>query len=61
MRTQIYTVFSRAQVKIVRFMMRNSATYTIFVCAQAKFSFYTTLGLHGAFRNVTPCIDENPL
>ena len=35
--------------------------YTIFGCAQAKFSFYAILCLHGAFRNVTPRITKNPL
>ena len=35
--------------------------YTIFGCNQAKFSFYTIHGLHGAFRNVTPRVTENPL
>ena len=35
--------------------------YTIFGCAQAKFSIYTIHGLRSVFGNVAPHISENPV
>ena len=61
-RTQMYVVFAHAKAKIVQFTTRTVIQlYTIFGCTQAKFSFYAILGLHGTFRNITPCITENSL
>ena len=52
-------IFGRAQVRIVQFTTLISVM--ISGRAQAKFSFSTILGLHGAFRIVTPRITENSL
>ena len=61
MRTQIYVIFGCAQKKIVLFTKRKSVIHDFRErsCEIAKlFSFYLILGLHGAFRNVTPRITE---
>ena len=62
MRTQMYVVFGHAKAKILLFTTHSLIQlYTIFARAQAKFSFYAILGVHCAFRNLVPGINENSL
>ena len=51
--------------KIVQFAMQNSVIHDFRARSSGSqlsmgmsFSFYAILGLHGAFRNITPCISE---
>ena len=56
-----YTRFSGTLKRELSDLHHLSQLYTISGRAQAKFTFYTILGLHGAFMNVTPHTTENSL
>ena len=57
-RTQIYTFLAALKREFFDLGLIIQL-YTIFGRAQAKFSLYTILSLHGTFRNITPRITEN--
>ena len=59
-----YVIFGHAQVKIVQFTKQKSVIRDFRARSSdivKVFSFYAILGLHGTFRNATPCITEKGL